>query len=219
MSALFFKDLLLEARNRSMVSSLFVVGLLVLLIFEIALDPSEKEAARMAPGLLWTAVILASTIGLGRLFAIEREGRAFDALLIAPIDRGSIFLAKMAAAVVILLVFESLLLIPFAAFTGVAISQNLGELYVILLGGNLGIAAVGTLFAPAAHATRARELIMPLVVLPLEIPLIVAVVQATEMVLGGAALSELGTRATLLMSFDALFIAAGWLLFEVVAVD
>lgn len=219
MTALLLKDLLLEARNRSVVSSLFVVGLLILLIFEIALDPSPKEAARMAPGLLWTAVILASTIGLGRLFAVEREGRAFDALLIAPIDRGSIFLAKVAAAVVLLLIFETLLLVPFAAFTGVELGSRLGPLYVVLIAGNLGIAAVGTLFAPAAHATRARELIMPLVVLPLEIPLIVAVVQSTEMVLGGTGLADLGTRATLLLSFDALFLAAGWLLFEVVAVD
>ncbi|MFT4571824.1 MAG: heme exporter protein B [Hyphomicrobiaceae bacterium] len=219
MFAIVWKDLLLEARNRSMLASLFVLSVLILLVFELALSPSPHEAVRMAPGLLWTAIVLSASIALGRSFAIEREGRAIDILVAAPIDRGSIYLAKVIVNVTVLSIFELMLLPMLVGFTGVEIANALPALMLILVAGNIGIAAVGALFAPAAHATRARELVLPLVALPLEVPLIVACVQATELVLAGAHASAIWPRVVLLGSFDALFLAAGWILFESVAVD
>jgi heme exporter protein B len=217
--AIIWKDLVLEARNRSMLASLFVLAILILVVFELALSPSPEEARRMAPGLLWTAIVLSASIALGRSFAVEREGRAIDMLIAAPLDRGSIFLAKVAVNVVVLAAFEVLLLPMVVAFTGTPVAAALGPVIAILLAGNLGLAAVGALFAPAAHATRARELVLPLVALPLEVPLVIACVQATELALAGASMDALWPRAVLLGSFDALFVAAGWLLFESVAVD
>ncbi len=219
MLAIIWKDLVLEARNRSMLASLFVLAILILVVFELALSPSPEEARRMAPGLLWTAIVLSASIALGRSFAVEREGRAIDMLIAAPLDRGSIFLAKVAVNVVVLAAFEVLLLPMVVAFTGTPVAAALGPVIAILLAGNLGLAAVGALFAPAAHATRARELVLPLVALPLEVPLVIACVQATELALAGASMDALWPRAVLLGSFDALFVAAGWLLFESVAVD
>ncbi len=219
MLAIIWKDLVLEARNRSMLASLFVLAILILVVFELALSPSPEEARRMAPGLLWTAIVLSASIALGRSFAVEREGRAIDMLIAAPLDRGSIFLAKVAVNVVVLAAFEVLLLPMVVAFTGTPVAASLGPVIAILLAGNLGLAAVGALFAPAAHATRARELVLPLVALPLEVPLVIACVQATELALAGASMDALWPRAVLLGSFDALFVAAGWLLFESVAVD
>lgn len=219
MFAIIWKDLVLEARNRSMLASLFVLGLLILVVFELALSPSPQEAARMAPGLLWTAIVLSASIALGRSFSVEREGRAIDILLAAPIDRGAIYLAKVVVNVIVLCVFEVFLLPMVVAFTNAPVGNNLLGVLAVLFCGNVGLGAVGALFAPAAHATRARELVLPLVALPLQVPLVIAGVQATELLLAGAGAAELWPRFVLLGSFDTLFVTAGWLLFETVAVD
>jgi heme exporter protein B len=103
--------------------------------------------------------------------------------------------------------------------TEVPVLVVLPRLLVVLLAGTIGVAAVGTLFALAAAGTRAREMMLPLIALPLEIPLVIAAVQATDLVLGGARLAALGAWGNLLFSIDALFDAAGWLAFEYIAVE
>jgi heme exporter protein B len=118
-----------------------------------------------------------------------------------------------------LLVFESLLLPFFVLFFSVGVGASLLNLAVVMLAGTVGLAAVGTLFALAALGTRARELMLPLLILPLQIPLLIAAVKTTDMVLGGAALGELGAWGTLLLSFDVVFVTAGWMAFDYMLVD
>jgi heme exporter protein B len=181
--AIVWKDLLTEIRTRDTLASLFILGVLVLVVFQFALNLSPMEARKLAPGLLWTAILLSSAIAIGRTLVVEREAGCIGALMIAPIDRGTVFLAKLTVNVILLAVFEVLLLPVFAIMTDAPVWTVLPRLAVVLFAGSLGIAAVGTLFALAAAGTRARELMLPLVALPLEVPLVIAAVQATDAVL------------------------------------
>lgn len=219
MGAIIWKDLLAEARTRDVVMSLFVLGLLIFTVFQFALRLSPTETQRLAPGLLWTAIVLASSLAIGRTLVREREDGCLGGLLVAPIDRGSVFLAKLVVNVVLLCVFEALLLPLFVIMTATSVAGVLPGLIVVMLAGTVGLAAIGTLFALAAAGTRARETMLPLIALPLEIPLLIAAVHATETVLAGAPITGLGAAGNLLFSFDALFVAVGWLVFEHVAVE
>jgi heme exporter protein B len=219
MLALVWKDLLLEARSRETLPALFVLGVLVLVVvqFSVALQP--QDAARMGGGILWVGIVFASVLALGRTFLVERENGCIEGLLTSPLDRGSIYLAKLAVNIVLLVVFEAMLVPVFSLLFGVPVTANLPLLAAVMLGGTIGIAATGTLFALAALGTRAREMVLPLLVLPLQIPLLIAVAQATQMVLGGAGWAALGLRADIIVGFDVLVVTAGWLLFEYVLVD
>lgn len=219
MGAIVWKDLLSELRSRDTVMSLFVLGVLILVIFQFALNLSPAETRRLAPGMLWTAIVISSSLAIGRTLISEREAGCLGALVIAPIDRGSIFIAKLVVNLVLLSVFEITLLPVFALMSDVSIFAVWPQLAVVMFAGTLGLAAVGTLFALAAAGTRARETMLPLIALPLEIPLVLAAVQCTEAVLAGASLTALGAWANLLFAFDALFVAVGWLAFEFVAVE
>jgi heme exporter protein B len=219
MSAIIWKDLLSELRSRDTLMSLFVLGVLVLVIFQFTLNLSPAETRRLAPGMLWTAIVFSSSLGIGRTLVSEREAGCLGALVIAPIDRGSIFIAKLTVNLILLSLFEITLLPVFALMTDVSLIAVLPRLAIVILAGTIGLAAVGTLFALAAAGTRSRETMLPLIALPLEIPLLIAAVQSTEAVLVGTELSGLGAWGNLLFAFDALFVAVGWLTFEFVAVE
>ncbi|HYB98437.1 MAG TPA: heme exporter protein CcmB [Candidatus Limnocylindrales bacterium] len=219
MLALIWKDIVLEARTRETLPTLLVLGVLILVVFYFSLALRPQDIERMAAGILWIGIVFASVLALGRSFMIERDGACIEGLLTSPMDRGSIFLGKLAVNVILLLAFEALLLPMFALLFGVNLLANLPGLILVLVAGTVGLAATGTLFALAALGTRAREMVLPLLVLPLQVPLLIAAVQATEMVLGGAGILTLGARATLLAAFDILFVTSGWLLFEFVLLD
>jgi heme exporter protein B len=199
--------------------ALFVLGLVVLVIFQFSLALVPEDAPRFGAGILWVAIVFASVLALGRTFLIERENSCIEGLLTSPLDRGTIFLAKLAANVILLVLFECLLLPVFSLMFGVSLVANPAALVAVTLGGTVGLAAVGTLFALAALGTRAREMVLPLLVLPLEIPLVIAAVQSTQQVLAGASLGSLGMAGQLLVGFDVLVVVAGWMLFEFVLVD
>lgn len=219
MLALLWKDLVLEARSRETLPALFVLGLLILVIFDFSLALRPEDNARFAPGILWVAIVFASVLSLGRTFLVERENSCIEGLLTSPLDRGSIFLAKLAVNTILLLAFEALLLPVFALLYDVSLAGHLGAFVAVMVAGTVGLASTGTLFALAALGTRTREMVLPLLVLPLQIPLLIAGVQATQMVLAGTALGDLGMRGQLLVGFDILSVTAGWMLFEFVLVD
>jgi heme exporter protein B len=219
MWAVIWKDLMLEARGRETIASLFLLGLLILVLFNFAIEIDASNVAQIAPGVLWIAIVFSATLALGRAFAIERENGCMTGLLLAPLDRGSLFLSKLVVNILVLLVFEAMLLPCFLLLFGVESIAMLPNLIVVLLAGTVGLAAVGTLFALAALGTRARELMLPLLILPLQVPLLIAAVQSTALVLDGASLSALGAWGTMLVGFDVVFVTAGWLVFEFVAVD
>jgi len=214
--ALIRKELQLEWRTRETLASLLLLGLLTLLVLSFAFDPTSAIRAEAAPGVLWTAVIFAGVLGLNRSFVTERDNDCLQGLLLCPVDHGTIYLAKTAANFLFMLTAQVVLVPLFvfffnpplsAAFVGVILSLSLGL---------LGLAAVGTLFAAIAVRTRAREVMLPLLLLPLVVPVFIAGVKVTTRALAARPLADVAHWIHLMIGFDVVFLVVGWMVFEYV---
>jgi len=214
------KDLLLEWRTKEAVPAMTLFTITVYVLFHFGLDRDSLDGA-LASGALWVTLLLAAVIGVTRLFAAEREQGGIDALLLAPVDRTALFVAKATALFLFLLAVE---LVAVPAFALLLLGPDLGdalpELPAILLLGNLGIAAVGALVAALAAETRARELIVPLMLLPLLVPLLISCAQATEPLLRQTATTEdLGRWLGLLTLYDVVFVLVSVAVFDFLLED
>ena len=214
MLTLLWKDLLVELRTKETLSSFLLLGMLILLVLSFAFDPASEMRAAAAPGVLWVAVIFAGTLAINRSLLHERENDCLQGLLLAPLDRGTIYLAKTAANVLFMLAAEVIVVPLFVIFFNLDMAATLLRLAPVLLLGTLGFAAIGTLFAAVSMRTRAREVMLPLVMLPLATPLIIAAIQASTDLLAGRAMSEVAHYLNLLGAFDVVFLVVGWLTFE-----
>jgi heme exporter protein B len=202
------KDLRLELRSQTGLASLFVLGLLVLLIFEFALpDAPTPESA--AAG-LWLSFVFAGTLGAQRTFLVERENLCIEGLKMAPIDPSSIFLAKMLGTLATLTILQAIVVPLTAMFSGIVPRAPMGLVGVCFLG-NLGFSALATLFASISVGIRAREIILPLLIFPVLVPLVIAAVKASAILLGAS--GEAAVWVNVLVAFDVVFTVAGWLLF------
>ena len=199
-----WKDIVLELRSRELVVSVFVFGLLLVVVFSFALDPDPGQADRLAPGILWVAFAFAATLAMNRTFAREQEGGAFEGLLVSPISRDSIFLAKALTSFIFMLLVEAVLLPAYAVMLGFsALSWTLGA--TILLA-TFGFALIGTLFSALAAQTRSREIMLPVLFFPIVLPVILAAVEASTRAVGGQTFVGLGRWLPLIAVFDALFL-------------
>jgi heme exporter protein B len=210
--ALVVKDLRLESRRRESLAGVLVFVLLVLVLFQFALDLEREQARQVAPGVLWITLLFAGLLALGRTFAAERDQGTLDGLLLAPVDRSAIYLAKVLATVVFMALVEAVALPVFAAVFDVPLLAP-GVLLTVALG-TVGFAAAGTLFAALAAQTRARDVLLPLLLLPLLAPLLIAAARATDDLLGGAATPTSAPWWELLFGLCALFLGASVLLFD-----
>ena len=212
--ALIWKDVLIELRARETVLAGAVFALLVLVIFSFAFDLRVENVAAVAPGVLWVTVTFAGVLSLGRAFARERDRRTLEGLLLAPVDRSALYLAKVIANFGSMLVVE---IIAVPAFIGLFnLSVDLPLLLLGLVLGTLGLAGVGTLFAAIAAHTRAREVMLPLLLFPIQVPVILATVKSTSAAIHvpGVTPPEIGQWLGLLVAFDALFLSLSVILFE-----
>jgi heme exporter protein B len=204
--ALARKDLILELRARDTLPAmlLFVVSTLVVFHFVLPADASELAAS----GLLWIALVFTALLGLTRAFAAEREQGVIDGLVLAPSDRSAIWLGKALSVLAFLVVAELIALPAFELFYG---GVDAGLVAGVALA-DLGIAAVGTLLAAMAAASRARELLLPLLFLPLAIPIIVGGV-------GASVAGDPGRYLGFLALYDAIFALVCWASFEYVVTE
>lgn len=199
-----WKDLALEFRSRELVVSVVVFGLLLVVIFNFAFSGAPQRAAELAPGVLWVAFAFAATLSMNRAFVREREQGALEGLLVAPVSRDVIFLAKAAAAFIFMLLVEAALLPAYAVLLRFD-AWSLPLLLTIALA-TFGFALIGTLFSAMAAQTRSREVMLPVLFFPVVLPLIIAAVEVSGRALAGQDFAELGRWLPLMGVFDLLFL-------------
>ena len=216
--AILLKDVRIEWRTRESVASVFVLGVLLLVVFSVAHDPEPAAAPALAPAVLWVTFVFTGLLGVQRGFLLERENDCLAGLLSAPLDPASIYAGKLAANVVLLGVMQAIVVPLVGLFLHLDLLPVLPGLALVLLLGNLGFAALATLFAAIAVRTRAREVMLPLLLLPLLVPLLIGSVEATRAVLAEG-LSAAREGVAVLVAFDVVFTVAGWLLFAYVVRD
>ena len=215
--AILWKDLAVELRSRDILLSMLVFGLLTLTVFNFAFDLRADSVLLVTPGVLWVAILFAGTLGLGRSFSHERERGSMEGLLLCPVDRSAIYVAKLLGNLLWLGLMEAVLLPVFGAFFDVSVLKP--TVVAVILLGTLGFAAVGTVFAAMAVNVRAREVMLPVLLLPVIVPLVIGSVKATGLLLDGEPWSETWTWVNLLIVFDVVYVTLSFIVFEFVIED
>lgn len=207
--ALARKDALAELRGRVATGTTLFFGALVLLLFGFALGPDADRLREAAPGLLWLAIVFAGLLAVGRLHESETEDGALEQLSLYPVARHALYAGKVLSGFVAMLVLGAVLLPVMALLYGVDLAAALAPLALVLVLGAAAFAAVTTCYAALTVRMRSRELLLPLLVLPVVAPLLLAAVKATAGALGGDPFGELGAWLALLAAFALLMLVAG----------
>lgn len=216
-AAIVVKDLRAELRSRELVSSMALFALLSILIFSFALELNRLARQEAIGGVLWVTVAFASIIGLNRSLAGERDQGNLDAMLLAPIARSAVFFGKLAGNFVFTLAV-GLILLPLLT---VLFNLNLVQPWVliVLALGVLGFSVVGTLLATMTVQTRAREALLPIVMLPVALPVLLGAVRATTAILNGAPLEDWIAWPQILVVVNLIYLTLCYLLFDYVIED
>lgn len=209
-----WKDVLVERRTKEALNALVFFSLVLLFVFQFALGPDRERLVALLPGLLWLGFVLSGLLALGRSFLIERENDCWEGLLLAPGDKSAIYAGKLMANLALMFTVEALLLVLFVVFFNVDLAGVLPALLTVIVLGTVGLAALGTLFAAMTADLRARELLFPVLLLPLEVPVLLGTVQATEAVLSREGLVAAVHWLTLLGAADVIFLVVGFLTFD-----
>ncbi len=209
------KDITTEIRTKEMFSAMFVFSLLILFIFNFAFDLRAENLNTLAPGVLWVAIAFAGMLGLNRSFVLERDRGVLDGLLLAPVDRSAIYFGKMIGNVLFISLVEVIILPVFVVLFNQPLAA-LPRLVGVVVLGTIGFASVGTLFSAMAVHTKAREVLLPIMLFPVVVPVMLAAVHLTAAILDAIPLAEVSHWLALLAAFDVIFIAASFMLFEYV---
>jgi heme exporter protein B len=218
--AILKKDLKAEFRTKEVFNSSAVFALLVIVIFSMAFEPTSAEARALSGGLLWVAFTFSAMLALSRTFAREIPNDCLAGLRMAPISPAAIYVGKLAGNLLFLGVLELLLLPLFALFYNVSVLDHAPLLALIILLGSWGLAAVGTTFAAISTTVRLRELMLPVLLFPIVIPLILSLVEATTAVLQGSnPIVETGVWLRMSLGFDVVFTVLSLYLFPYILED
>jgi heme exporter protein B len=213
--AIVAKDVATELRTREMLSSMFVFSLLVILIFNFAFDLRAENQRTLAPGVLWVAIAFAGMLGLSRSFIMEKDRGSMEGLLLTPVDRSAIYLGKMLGNVLFISVIGVVILPISMVFFNLS-ARDLPSLMGVMILGIVGFAGVGTLFSAMAVHTRAREVLLPILLFPVVIPVMLAAVKLTAAILDRLPFAEVRNWFSLLVAFDLIFLALSFILFDYV---
>jgi heme exporter protein B len=212
MLAVVWKDLAAELRSRELLSAMLVFALLVILIFNFALDLDPRTRGSVTSGVLWVTFAFAGTLGLNRSMATEKDRGCLDGLLLTPVDRSAIYFGKAIGNLVFMLLVEAIVLPVYTILYSVNLF-NPGLVLVILLG-SIGYTAVGTLLATMSVHTRTRDILLPILLFPLAIPVLIAAVKASSGFLTNAPFEEIKLWLNLIVAYDVIFIAAAFMTFD-----
>ncbi len=214
LGAIIWKDLAAEMRSRELIGAMLVFALLVILIFNFALELDLRTRGTITSGVLWVTFAFAGTLGLNRSMAIEKDRGCLDGLLLAPVDRSAIFFGKMVGNLIFMLIVEIVILPTYSILYNVNLI-NPGLIGVILLG-SIGYSTVGTLLSSMAVQARTRDILLPILLFPVILPVLVAAVKASSGILQGFELAEIMTWINLLIVYDVIFVAVSFMVFDFV---
>lgn len=212
LTAIIWKDLAAELRSRELLSAMLVFALLVILIFNFALELDAQARATVTSGVLWVTFAFAGTLGLSRSMAMEKDRGCLDGLLLAPVDRSAIYFGKAIGNLIFMLIVEAIVLPVYSVLYSVNLF-NPGLLLVIFLG-SIGYVAVGTLLSSMAVQTRTRDVLLPILLFPLVIPVLIAAVKGSTGYLQAADMTDIRPWLNLLLVYDVIFVAIAFMVFD-----
>jgi heme exporter protein B len=212
--AIFWKDMLNELRTKEVIVSVLVFALLVLVIFNFAFSARVGIGEAVAPGILWVALTFGGVIGFNRIFAVEKENSRLEGLMLCPIDRAVIYWGKLVGSFTFMLAVAVIVTPIFLALFNLPLF--LPRLALIIVLAIIGFAAVGTLFSAVAVNTRARDIMLPILFLPVAVPVITAAVKASAVVLAGKPWVNMLIWLQIIIAFDLIYLVVATLVFEFV---
>jgi heme exporter protein B len=212
--AVAWKDLAAEFRSRELFTAMLVFSLLVILIFNFALELDIRTRQSVTTGVLWVTFAFAGTLGLNRSLTIEKDQGSLDGLLLAPVDRSAIYFGKVISNLVFMLIVEAIVLPVYSFLYNVNLLKP--GLLLILLLGSLGYIVVGTLLATMAVQSRTRDVMLPILLFPIVIPVLIAAVKASGGYLTGVDAAGIRAWLNLLIVYDVIFIAIAFMVFDYV---
>ena len=210
------KDLRLELRSRQNFLTVLFFAFIVIIVFNFAFDPGSPAIAEVSPAILWVAFLFAGMLSLGNAFAMEREDACMLGLLLAPVERGVIFLGKLLANLLFLLAMEVVIFPIFVIFFNVNLRGGFFWFLLIVLLVDLGFVAVGTLFSAMTMSLKTREVLLPILLFPVVVPVVIAGVKATAGVFGGGGLPAIAGWLKVLVGFDLIFVLLCYSVFQYV---
>lgn len=210
--AVVWKDLAAELRSREVFTAMVVFAALVVLIFNFALDLNPKIQQEVTAGVLWVTFTFAGTLGLNRSMAVEKDRGCLDGLLLAPVDRSAIYFGKVIANLIFMFSVEVVMLPLYSLLYNMNLFKP-GLLLVIFLG-SVGYIVVGTLLSTMTVQTRTRDMLLPIVLFPVVLPLIISAVRASTYFLQGQPMDLIMPNINLLIAFDVIFTAAAYMFFD-----
>ncbi len=205
-AAIVWKDFVTELKTRELLSAMFIFALLVILIFIFSINLSIVKASEVGPGILWVAFLFAGTIGLNRSFMLEKENGCLMGLMLVPADRTTIYFGKLISNLIFLSIMELFILPLFMIFFNIDLLSHLGPLLVVVFLGTLGFCALGTLLSSLSANLKTREIMLPILLYPLLIPIIIGAVRMTGQILDGTELADMMKWVGLTASFDIIYI-------------
>ncbi|MEC7934810.1 MAG: heme exporter protein CcmB [Candidatus Neomarinimicrobiota bacterium] len=208
------KDLLLELRTKEIIIPMFAFGLVIILIFSLSFNASQEINHTFSPGLLWIIILFISSLGLHRMFVLEKEFDAFTLNLAAPIDRGVIFLSKVVSGTIILLIAEILIIPPFVIFLNLSIPSNWPIMILILIIGDLGIMSIGAIISGLSMRAKLSEILFPILFFPLVSPHVIACVKATNYWFKEIPFFNWQSWIYLMITFFIIFFLVGFMIFD-----
>jgi len=212
--AIVWKDIVIELRTKEMITSMLVFSILVIVIFNFAFDPGSSALKESAPGILWVAFCFAGMLGLSRSFVAESEKNCLQGMMLCPVDRSAIYLGKMLGNFIFMTVIELLTLPVFFVFFDIPVTDKTPIIFLIVGLGTLGFVTVGTIVSAMSVNTKAREVLLPILLFPLIVPILIASVKSTGKILDGKTLADISGWVELVAGFDIIFLVVCFLTFE-----
>ncbi|MEK6590595.1 MAG: heme exporter protein CcmB [Nitrospinota bacterium] len=212
--AIVLKDIRAEMRTKEIFSSMFIFSLLVLVIFNFSIDLLKVNPLDIAQGVLWIAFTFSGILGLNRSFLFEKENDCLQGLMLTPVDRSAIYFGKMLGNLVFMLVMEVFTVPVFVVLFNIGIYDKIFQLALVIFLGTLGFVTVGTLFSAMSVNIKAREVMLPILVFPIVVPVIISAVKSTGGILTGKPFEDIMAWLKLIFVFDIVFLVLSFLSFE-----